>query len=152
MGLYEIKERILELKGVEFTRFENWFFKFGCDRIRKNAKTSKIRQAVLKLSDKDLDLFWEWYEDLCQERWTEEVQNDPIARRYLEIGYMIMGKPDPDQFLVDLLSGKSEGKAKRDVDENRHFTVGKDMIKGDYATASETGCTRSSSSRKGARD
>ena len=102
MDLYEIKKRILNLKGVEFIRFENWFFKFGCNRINKNTKTSKIRQAVLNLPDKDLDLIWDWYDDLCHERWTEEVQNDPIALQYLEIGYMIMGKPDPGQFLADL--------------------------------------------------
>ena len=108
MDLYEIKKRILNLKGVEFIRFENWFFKFGCNRINKNTKTSKIRQAVLNLPDKDLDLIWDWYDDLCHERWTEEVQNDPIALQYLEIGYMIMGKPDPGQFLVDLFSGKRE--------------------------------------------
>ena len=113
MELYEIKQRILNLKDIEFNRFQNWFDKKGCNRINKNAKSSKIRQSVLNLSDKDLDLFWDWYEELCDERWAEEVENDPIARQCLEIGYMIMSKPDPGQFLVDLFSGKSEDTEKQ---------------------------------------
>jgi len=113
MELYEIKQRILNLKDIEFNRFQNWFDKIGCNRINKNAKSSKIRQSVLNLSDKDFNLFSDWYEELCDERWAEEVENDPIARQYLEIGYMIMSKPDPGQFLVDLFSGKSEDTKKR---------------------------------------
>jgi len=57
MELYEIKQRILNLKDIEFNRFQNWFDKIGCNRINKNAKSSKIRQSVLNLSDKDFDLF-----------------------------------------------------------------------------------------------
>jgi hypothetical protein len=113
MDVYDIKERILALKNIEFIRLENWFFKFGFNRINRNAKSSKIRQAILDLSDKDLDHFWDWYDDLCHERYIEEVENDPIARQYLEIGYMIMSKPDPGQFLADLYSGKSRDKEKK---------------------------------------
>ena len=112
MDLHAIKQAILNLKDVEFTRFQNWFDKIGCDRINKNAKSSKIRQAVLNLSDKDFDHFWDWYEDLCDERWAEEVENDPIARQCLEIGYMIMSKPDPGKFLADLLNRSNEAKEK----------------------------------------
>jgi hypothetical protein len=53
MELCEIKQRILNLKDIEFNRFQNWFDKKGCHRINKNAKSSKIRQSVLNLSDKD---------------------------------------------------------------------------------------------------
>jgi hypothetical protein len=113
MDLYEIKDRILNLKNIEFIRLENWFFKLGCNRINKNTKSSKIRQSILNLPDKDFDLFWDWFEDLCDERWAEEVENDPIARKSLEIGYMIMSKPDPGQFLVDLFSGKGENTGKK---------------------------------------
>ncbi len=112
MDLYGIKQAILNLADIEFTRFQNWFDKIGCNRINKNAKRSKIRQAVLNLSNKDFDLFWDWYEDLCAERWAEEVENDPIARQYLEIGYMIMSKPDPGKFLADLLNRCYETKEK----------------------------------------
>ncbi|MCK4605603.1 MAG: BrnT family toxin [Deltaproteobacteria bacterium] len=52
MELYEIKQRILNLKDIEFNRFQNWFDKIGCNRINKNTKSSKIRQSVLNLSDK----------------------------------------------------------------------------------------------------
>ncbi len=113
MELHEIKQGILNLKDIEFNRFQNWFDKIGSNRIIKNAKSSKIRQSVLNLSDKDFDLFWDCYEDLCDERMAEEVQNDPIARQCLEIGYMIMSKPDPGQFLVDLFSGKGENTGKK---------------------------------------
>ena len=113
MELIEIKERIFSLKDTEFNRFELWFDKYGCDRVNKNAKSSRIRQAVLSLSDKELDHFWDWFEDLCDERWREEVENDPIARKCLEIGYMIMNKPDPGKFLVDLFSGKKEDALKK---------------------------------------
>lgn len=112
MDLYAIKQAILNLEDIEFTRFQNWFDKIGCNRINKNAKRSKIRQAVLNLSNKDFDLFWDWYEDLCAERWAEEVENDPIARQCLEIGYMIMSKPDPGKFLADLLNRCYETKEK----------------------------------------
>jgi hypothetical protein len=112
MDLYEIKESILNLKDIEFSRLENWFCKLGSNRINKNAKSSKIRQSILNLPDKDFDLFWDWFEDLCDERWAEEVENDPIARKCLEIGYMIMSKPDPGQFLVDLFGGKGENTGK----------------------------------------
>ncbi len=113
MELHEIKHGILNLKDIEFNRFQNWFDKIGCNRISKNAKSSKIRQSVLNLSDKDFDLFWDWYEDLCDERRAEEVQNDPIARQCLEIGYMIMSKPDSGQFLIDLFNGESEDTEKK---------------------------------------
>ena len=113
MDVNEIKERILAIEGIEFIRLENWFFKFGCNRINRNAKSSKVRQAILNLSDKDFDFFWQWYDDLCHERYMEEVENDPIAQKYLEIGYMIMSKPDPGQFLVDLFSGKNRDKEKK---------------------------------------
>ena len=113
MELCEIKQRISNLKNIEFNRFQNWFDTIGCHRINKNTKSSKIRQSVLKLSDKDFDLFWDWYEDLCDERWAEEVENDPIARQCLKLGHMIMSKPDPGKFLVDLFSGKSEDTGKK---------------------------------------
>lgn len=112
MELYEINQRILHFKDIEFNRFQNWFDKIGRNRINKNAKSSKIRQSVLNLSDKDFDLFWDWYEDLCDERWAEEVENDPIARQCLEIGYMIMSKPDPGKFLTDLFNRCYETKDK----------------------------------------
>ncbi len=112
MNLYRIKQAILNLTDVEFVRFQNWFDKLGCNRINKNAKSSKIRQAVLKLTEKDLGDFWDWFEDLSDERWAEEVENNPIARQCLEIGNMIMSKPDPGKFLVDLLNGCNETKEK----------------------------------------
>ena len=40
----------------------------------------EIRQAVLNLSNKDFDHFEDWFEDLCDERWAEEVKNDPMAQ------------------------------------------------------------------------
>ena len=43
----------------------------------------------------------------------EEVESDPIAQQYLELGYMIMSKPDPGQFLVDLFSGKTRNKEEK---------------------------------------
>ena len=110
MDLYAIKQAIINLSDIEFIRFQNWFDKIGCNRINKQAKSSKIRQAVLNLSNKDFDLFWDWYEDLSDERWAEEVENDPIARQCLEIGYMIMGKPDPGKLLADLFNKSSQKK------------------------------------------
>ena len=95
MDIYEIRDSVLALEGIEFTRLENWFYKFGCNRINKSAKSSKLRQAILNLPEKDLDSFWQWYDDLCHERYMEEVESDPIAQQYLELGYMIMSKPDP---------------------------------------------------------
>jgi len=113
MDLCEIKESILALDDVMFSRFEKWFFKFGCNGIDKYAKSSKLRQSVLNLPDKNLDSFWEWYDDLCHERYVEEVKNDPISQDYLKLGYMIMSKPDPGQFLVDLFScGATDNKKK----------------------------------------
>ncbi len=112
MDLYAIKQAILNLTDIEFARFQNWFDKIGCNRINKNAKSSKIRQAVLNLTDKEFGHFWDWFEDLCDELWAEEVENDPIARKCLEIGYMIMSKPDPGKFLADLLGGSNEAKEK----------------------------------------
>ena len=112
MELYEIKQGILNLKDIKFNRFQNWFDEIGYDRINKNAKSSKIRQSVLKLSEKDFNHFWDWFEDLCDEKWAEEVENDPIARKCLEIGNIIMSKPDPGKFLIDLLISRNEAKAK----------------------------------------
>jgi hypothetical protein len=125
MNLYGIKQAILNLTDIEFVRFQNWFDKIGCNRINKNAKTSKIRQAVLKLTEKDFGDFWDWFEDLCDERWAEEVENDPIARQCLEIGNMIMSKPDPGKFLVNLLNGCNEAKEK-DQDKQSVQQTGRD--------------------------
>lgn len=111
MNLYEIKQGILNLKELEFNRFQNWFERFGYDRINKSAKSSKIRPSVLKLSEKEFSHFWHWFDDLCYERWAEEVENDPIAKKSLEIANIIMSKPDPGKVLVDLLS-RNEGKTK----------------------------------------
>ena len=58
MNLYEIKDGLLNLKDIEFNRFQNWFEKFGYDRINKNAKSSKIRQSVLKLSENEFLLIY----------------------------------------------------------------------------------------------
>ncbi len=54
MELYEIKQGILNLKDIEFNRFQKWFDEIGYDRINKNAKRSKIRQSVLKLQKRIL--------------------------------------------------------------------------------------------------
>ncbi len=125
MDLYGIKQAILDLTDIEFVGFQNWFDKIGCKRINKNAKRSKIRQAVINLTEKDFDDFWDWYEDLCDERWAEEVENNPIARQCLEIGYMIMSKPDPGKFLADLLNGGNEAKEK-DQDNQSVQQAGRD--------------------------
>ncbi len=66
----------------------------------------------MKLSEKDFNHFWDWFEDLSDEKWAEEVENDPIARKCLEIGNMIMSKPDPGKFLIDLLISRNEAKDK----------------------------------------
>ncbi len=113
MQLYEIKQGILNFDEIEFNRFQNWFDKIGCDRINKFTKSSKIRQSILKLSNQDFNLFWDWYDDLCDERWAEEMENDPLARKCLELGNLIMSQPDPGQFLADLLNGKSEATNKK---------------------------------------
>ena len=65
MNLYEIKHGLLNLKDIEFNRFQNWFDKFGYDRINKNAKISKIRQSVLKLSEKEFNHFWDWFDNFA---------------------------------------------------------------------------------------
>ncbi len=111
MNLYEIKHGLLNLKDIEFNRFQNWFEKFGYDRINKNAKSSKIRQSVLKLSEKEFNHFWDWFDNLCDEKWAEEVENDPMAKKCLEIANIIMSKPDPGKFIVNLL-GRNEAKTK----------------------------------------
>jgi hypothetical protein len=43
MELFEIKQRILNLKNIEFNRFQNWFDKIGYSRINKNANSGKIK-------------------------------------------------------------------------------------------------------------
>ncbi len=108
----DIKERILALENDEFERFEKWFFKFGCNRVNKNAKKSKLRQEILKLPYKDFDSFWEWFDDLCHERYLEEVKNDPVAQEYLELGRLIMSKTGPDPFLINMLKSKNCDKKK----------------------------------------
>jgi hypothetical protein len=39
----------------------------------------------LKLSEKEFNHFWDWFDNLCDEKWAEEVENDPMAKQCLEI-------------------------------------------------------------------
>lgn len=110
VNLYTIKQAVINLSATDFFRFYNWFEKYGCDRINKHTKSSRIRQAVLNLSDKEFNHFWYWIDDLWGERWAEEVENDPVARKCLELGNMIMSKPDPGKFIADLLGLGNESK------------------------------------------
>ena len=103
MNLYTIKQSVINLSDTDFFRFYNWFEGFGYDRINKHTKSSRVRRAVLNLSDKELDHFWYWLDDLWCERWTEEVKNNPVARKSLDIGNMIMSRPDPAKFIADLI-------------------------------------------------
>ncbi len=74
----------------------------------------EIKQAISNLSYKDFERFSDWFEELCDERWAEEIENDPLAQAALRLGNFIMSKPDPDQFLVDLHSGQKERKQKEE--------------------------------------
>ena len=112
MNLYAIKQAAINLSDTDFFRFYNWFEKFGCDQINKHTKSSRLRQAVLNLSDKELDHFWYWLDDLWGERWAEEVENNPVARKALEFGNMIMSQPDPGKFIVDFLGLGNESEDK----------------------------------------
>jgi hypothetical protein len=112
LNLYAIKQAVINLSDTNFFRFYHWFEKFGCDQINRHAKSSRIRQAVLSLSDEELDGFSYWLDDEWSERWREEVDNDPVARKCLELGNLIMSKPDPAKFIADLLkqTDKSDDK------------------------------------------
>jgi hypothetical protein len=113
MDLYSIKHTVLKLSATNFFRFYNWFEKYGYDRINKHTISSKVRQAVLNLSDKEMDNFWYWLDDLWGERWAEEVENDPVARKCLDIGNMLMSKSDSGKIIADLLGLDNETKGKK---------------------------------------
>ena len=108
MDFYSIKQAVMNLSNTEFFRFFSWYEKFGWEQIDKFTKSSKLRQAVLTLSEKELSNFNNWLDSLWAERWDEEVENDPIARQCRELGNIIMSKPDPGKFLVDLFSNNDD--------------------------------------------
>lgn len=78
-----------------------------------------IKDAILSLSEEDFEVLFEWMEELANERWQEEVENDPFARKALEMGYMIMNKPDPVRFIAKLLNCKGEDKKKNEDNNER---------------------------------
>ena len=112
MNLYSIKQGVINLSSIDFFRFFSWFEKYGWKRINNFTKSSKLRQVVLNLSEKELDAFDDWLDILWAERWNEEVENDPLARQCRELGNIIMSKLDPDRFTADLPDFGNDSKDK----------------------------------------
>lgn len=77
---------------------------YGWKRINKFTKSSKLRQGVLNLPEKELNAFSDWLDTLWAERWDEEVENDPIARQCRELGNIIMSK-----FFSEKCTGNLQG-------------------------------------------
>ncbi len=71
----------------------------------------EIKHGLLNLKDIEFIHFWDWFDNLCDEKWAEEVENDPMAKKCLEIANIIMSKPDPGKFFADLL-GRNASKTK----------------------------------------
>lgn len=113
MNLHRIKRGVARLSNTDFFRFFNWFEKYGWERINKFTKSSRLRQAVLGLSKKELETFDDWLEVLWSERWNEEVENDPIARQCRELGNIIMNKFHQGTFIDDLKKMKNDSKDKK---------------------------------------
>jgi hypothetical protein len=110
MNLYSIKQAVNDLSHTEFFRFFNWFEEYGWKRIDKFTKSSKLRQAVINLSEKDLDIFSYWLDTLWTERWNEEVENNPIARQCRELGNILMSDTNKFTEYLHALSNDSKDK------------------------------------------
>lgn len=96
-----MKQAISNLKGRNFSQFEEWYYELGDRQLSlrkiKGIDLNKMRQAVSALPKKDFDHFEDWFDDLCEERWAEEVKNDPVAQEYIKLGNLIMSKFNPER-------------------------------------------------------